>query len=149
MQTKFSFFHLFLALCLMAGGGFFQASATPVGVAQPASAEPSVLSIVRGGASPTNAQKVEFIVTFSEPVTGVDIGDFAPVISGVGYVLVTDVCGSGSVYIVSVFTGYGDGWLGLDLVDNDTIHGGSGEALGGNGMYNGNFSGTEAYIIER
>lgn len=116
---------------------------------QPVSTVPVVSSVVRSGLNPTDADTVKFEVTFSEPVTGVDIADFAPVIQGVGFVLVTEVHGSGSTYVVSVYTGYGNGTLGLDIVDNDTIRNGSGETLGGVGVYNGNFSGDEVYSIAK
>lgn len=110
---------------------------------------PVVTSVVRSGLNPTNADTVEFKVMFSEPVTDVDITDFAPVLQGVGFVFVTDVYGSGSTYVVSVYTGYGNGTLGLDIVDNDTIRNESGDTLGGVGVYNGNFSGNEVYSIAK
>lgn len=37
---------------------------------------PSVVSIARAGTSPSNAASVNFTVTFSETVTGVDTADF-------------------------------------------------------------------------
>lgn len=116
---------------------------------QTASSVPAVSSIVLAGPNPTNADNVEFKVTFSEPVAGVDISDFAPVVQGVGFVLVTDVHGSGSTYSVSVYTGYGNGTLSLDVVDNDTIKNESGETLGGIGLYNGDFTSGETYTINR
>ena len=108
---------------------------------------PVVSSIARSSSNPTDAETVDFKVTFSEPVTGVDIGDFAPVIQDIGFVLVTEVSGSGSTYTVSVYTGYGNGTLSLDLVDYDSIMSASGEKLGGNGVHNGSFSDGETYTI--
>ena len=109
--------------------------------------EPSVTSIVRANPNPSNAESVDFVVTFSEPVTGVDMGDFIPVVQGVGYALVTDVVGAESTYAVSVYTGYGNGTLSLDVVDYDTIKSASGVKLGGNGVHNGSFSDGETYTI--
>lgn len=110
---------------------------------------PVVTSIVRASSNPTDSERVDFMVTFSEPVKGVDIGDFAPVVRGVGYALVTDVFGFSSTYIVSVYTGYGDGTLSLDLVDYDTITDETGECLGGVGLHNGDFTGGSTYTIVR
>jgi len=110
---------------------------------------PVVTSIVRSSSNPTDADRVDFNVTFSEPVKGVDIGDFAPVVQGVGYALVADVSGFGPTYIVSVYTGYGDGTLGLSVVDYDLISNADGETLGGVGLHNGDFTGGEAYTIVR
>lgn len=113
------------------------------------SAAPVVISIVRTSSNPTDAERGDFMVTFSEPVKGVDIGDFAPVVQGVGYALVADVSGFGPTYIVSVYTGYGDGTLGLSVVDYDLISNADGETLGGVGLHNGDFTGGEAYTIVR
>ena len=110
---------------------------------------PVVTSIRRANSNPTDAERVDFMVTFSEPVKGVDIGDFAPVVQGVGYALVADVSGFGPTYIVSVYTGYGDGTLGLSVVDYDLISNADGETLGGVGLHNGDFTGGEAYTIVR
>src|SRR5205823_14979507 len=41
------------------------------------STPPTVSSIVRAGSDPTNAASVQYTVTFSEAVTGVDATDFA------------------------------------------------------------------------
>ena len=44
---------------------------------------PSVVSILRASPSPTAAASVDFTVTFSEPVSGVDTTDFVPNTSGI------------------------------------------------------------------
>src|SRR5439155_9227187 len=73
---------------------------------------PTVSSINRSGATPTNAASVSFAVTFSESVSGVDSGDFALASSGVSGTSIT-VSGSGNSYLVTVNTGSGDGSIGL------------------------------------
>ena len=85
---------------------------------------PIVAGIVRANASPTSASSVDFTVTFSEAVTGVDVNDFKLVVSGalVG-TAITGVSGSGSIYTVTVNTGTSTnlGTLRLDLIANNTI----------------------------
>ena len=88
-------------------------------------AYPSVVSINRTlPAGPaTNASSVSFTVTFSEPVTGVNPTDFQVVETGtVGNTLTQVTPVSGSVYTVTVSGITGDGTVGLNLVDNGTIH---------------------------
>jgi hypothetical protein len=75
---------------------------------------PSVSSIT-DGTSPTNAASLNFTVTFSEAVTGVDSSDFSvTTTSGISGAAVTNVTGSGASYTVSVNTGSGDGTVRLD-----------------------------------
>ena len=82
---------------------------------------PTVQSINRVGATPTNAASVSWTVLFSESVTGVDASDFALAPTGVTGATIASVSGSGNQYTVTVNTGTGSGTLGLNLVDNDTI----------------------------
>jgi len=111
---------------------------------------PSVTSSLRTDANPTSAASVNFTVTFSETVSGVDPGDFSLTTTGVvSGALVTNVSGSGSTYTVTVGTGSGNGDLRLDVVDNDSILNVSSSPLGGPGAGNGNFTSGEAYTIER
>src|SRR5207248_2602224 len=56
---------------------------------------PAVQSVALAGAALTNAASVQFTVTFSEAVTGVDAGDFAATAAGVSGAGVTGVSGSG------------------------------------------------------
>ncbi len=111
---------------------------------------PTVTSINRVGSTPTNASSVQWKVTFSESVTGVDSGDFMLVKSGLGGTpaLSSSVSGSGTTWTVTASTGSGSGTLGLNLVDNDTIIDGAGNKLGGTGTGNGNFTG-QVYVIDR
>ena len=84
---------------------------------------PLVVSINRSGSTPTNASSVDFTVTFSEGVSGVDPTDFVTTydgsLSGTSVSSVTPV--TDTVYTVTVDTGSGSGNLGLNLVDDDTI----------------------------
>ncbi|HKS26160.1 MAG TPA: lamin tail domain-containing protein [Thermoanaerobaculia bacterium] len=108
---------------------------------------PSVLSINRAGSSPTNAASVSFTVTFSESVTGVDASDFALATSGVTGASISGVTGSGP-YTVTVNTGSGDGTVGLNFVDDDSVVDSVGNPVGGTGAGNGNFTG-QVYTIDK
>ncbi len=111
---------------------------------------PTVMSIAAIDASPTNALNVSWSVTFSEPVTGVDAGDFALVpgggITGAGNIVVTPV--DATTYTVSADTGTGNGTLGLDLADDDSIADLASNPLGGSGAGNGDFSGDVITITK-
>ena len=82
---------------------------------------PSVLSVIRGNPNPTGSSSVDFIVTFSEPVFGVDTSDFTLEVSGVSGAAVSALSGSGNVYTVTVDTGSGDGTIRLDVRAGATI----------------------------
>ncbi len=115
---------------------------------------PVVSSIVRADADPTSSATVHFTVTFSKPVTGVNIGansDFALSTTGISGASITGLSGSGAVYTVTVNTGSGDGTVGLNVVDDDSIQ--STDALvlplGGAGAANGNFNTGQVYTVDR
>ena len=110
---------------------------------------PTVGSSVRVNPSPTSAASVSFIVTFSEPVTGVDIGDFSLNTTGVTGPSLTNVSGGPISYTVSVNTGSGNGTIRLDVNDDDTILDMSSNPLGGGGVGNGNFGGGQIYTINK
>jgi hypothetical protein len=94
---------------------------------------------------------INFTVSFSEAVTGVDIADFSATVSGLSSVTVYSVSGSGTVYTVSVNVGTGaigsSGTIRLDVIDNDTIKDSAANLLGGTGTVNGNFTSGTAYRI--
>lgn len=108
---------------------------------------PMVTSITRVAPDPTNAASVDFMVTFSEPVDGVDTADF--IVSGMPDAFITNINNTDPYYVVTVSTGTGDGTLRLDLNDNDSIHNFSGIPLGGEGFGNASFTGGETYSIDR
>jgi hypothetical protein len=114
---------------------------------------PVVTSITRAGSSPTNAAAVHWTVAFSEPVKGVDAGDFSLAKSGLGGThTITDLAPNlstlSSSFMVTASTGTGTGTLGLNLVDNDSITDAVGNKLGRNGAGNGNKAG-QVYGIDR
>jgi hypothetical protein len=101
-------------------------------------------------ASPTNAASVDFTITFSESVTGVDMGDFVLTKTGtISGESVGGVSGGPTVYTVTVNTGTGDGTLRLDLIDNDSVVDLASNPLGGAGSGNGNFTSGETYVIDK
>ncbi|MBI5352065.1 MAG: ExeM/NucH family extracellular endonuclease [Chloroflexi bacterium] len=116
---------------------------------------PAVVSIVRANAELTNAASVKFIVTFSEPVTGVDGTDFNLVITGdINEASITSIVGGGASRIIIVRTvaaptDTGFGTLHLDLDDDDTIVDASLTPLGGVGLENGDFISSATYTVDR
>jgi hypothetical protein len=85
-------------------------------------APPRVLSIGTVGPNMTTGPSVQFTITFSEDVQGVDSSDFTLVKTGTivsGQTLVTPV--SPSVYSVTVNGVTGTGTLGLNLINDGTI----------------------------
>src|SRR5262249_2386659 len=95
----------------------------------------------------TNATSVVYTVTFSTSVTGVDATDFALALSGVTTTPPLVVGGSGTTYTVTINGISGNGTLGLNLVDDDSIVDSSNRPLGGPGAGNGNFTG-QVYTID-
>ena len=101
---------------------------------------PAVTSINDVLASTTNQSVIPWTVIFDQSVTGVDPTDFSLAKTGTVSVNLLQVTGSGTTYTVTASGVTGNGTLGLNLVDNDSIIGG-GVALGGVGTGNGNFTG--------
>ena len=116
-------------------------------------AAPSVLSILRAGADPTNAATVSFTVTFNMPVIGVNASDFQLNVSpGQSGATLRSISGSGATWLVSVNTmDRATGTIRLDLVDNDSIVTSDTPAvpLGGGGVRNGDFTSGEVYTVDR
>ena len=111
---------------------------------------PLVTVITRAGAARTNASSVQFTVTFSKAVTGVDKTDFTLTTSGVSGTSVSAVSAdTGATRTVTVATGTGDGTLRLNVVDDDTIKDIFSVPLGGAGAGNGNFTTGESYTLDR
>ena len=83
---------------------------------------PSVISSTRADTDPTDEASVDFTVTFSEFVVGVNTSDFSlTTTGGISGAAVTSVIGAGSIYTVSVDTGTGDGTIRLDVLADDSI----------------------------
>ena len=76
---------------------------------------PSVSSINPVGVATTNATSVQYTVTFTEAVTGVDKSDFVLMNTDITTMMGTVAAVSGSTYTVTVNGITGDGTLRLDL----------------------------------
>lgn len=110
---------------------------------------PVVSSITLVNSTPTALASVSWTVTFSKSVTGVGAADFALAqADGVSGAAITGVSGSGTAWTVTASTGAGNGTLGLNLVDDDSIVDTASNPLGGTGANNGDFSG-DAYSVVR
>ena len=106
---------------------------------------PTVLSIARASPNPTSVSSVEYTVTFSESVTGVNVSDFslesAPTITGAA---IDNIVGSGSTWTVTVNTGTGNGVVKLGIPVTATI-----TDLVGNPLANLPFTSAETYTVEK
>jgi hypothetical protein len=111
---------------------------------------PFVTGSLLADANPTAAASVNFTVTFSEPVIGVDMSDFLVTATGsISGASVTGVSGSGNTYSVAVNTGSGNGTLRLEIQDNDSITDAFTNPLGGAGVGNGNFTTGQEYAVNK
>jgi len=113
---------------------------------------PRVTSIVRSDPNMTEADSVNFTVTFSKPVTGVNIddpSDFSLFTDGLTGASITAISGSGTTYQVTASTGSGRGIMRLDVVDDDTILDADLHPLGGTGAGNGNFTSGQTYAVRQ
>lgn len=110
---------------------------------------PSVVSIVRGDASPAPDGDVHYIVTFSDGVTGVDAADFVLTTTGMSGAGIhgIDPTADPKVWEVHLDTGYGNGTIRLDVIDNDSIISVAGAKLGGTGLVNGDYKTGQVYSI--
>lgn len=107
---------------------------------------PAVESIVRaGGASggvASSATSVQYTVTFSESVSGVDASDFTLSASGNANGSIAAVTGSGTTWTVNVNNLTGNGTLRLDLNNSGTgVTDGAGNVVSG-------FTAGQAYTLD-
>ncbi len=109
---------------------------------------PIVLSITRAETNPTAAASLDFTVTFSKPVNGVDTSDFALSANVIG-ASITSVVGSDAFYTVTVNSGSGNGTIRLDLADDNSIKDSLNNPLGGMSTGDGNFTSGEEYTINK
>lgn len=108
---------------------------------------PTVVSIVRNSANPTNAQTITFTVTFSEAVIGVTTSDFSVTTTGtIAGASVVSVSGSGTTYIVTVDTGTGSGTIRLDVINQ---MGSLIEDLAGNSPASLPYTNGESYDVDK
>lgn len=101
---------------------------------------PTVVSITRLDPEPNALTSVGFAISFSEPVTGVDVSDFVPTAGSL-----IGISGSGTTYTATVTRGQGVGPIRLDLIDDDSILDAAANPLGGVGQGNGSYAAGEAY----
>ncbi|MFM8395246.1 MAG: choice-of-anchor Q domain-containing protein [Acidobacteriota bacterium] len=104
---------------------------------------PTVLSMVRAGASPTGAASLSFTVTFSSSMTGGGSANYAVVGTGTISGTIVSVTGSGATRTVVVNLGSGSGTIALDLVDSTGL-----TSLAGIALANLPYSGP-LYTIDR
>jgi hypothetical protein len=91
---------------------------------------PAVVSITR--ADPTTAASVDFGVTFSEDVIGLDTSDFVLATTGsIKGASVTGLSGAGATYTITVSTGIGGGTLRLDIPATAIVTDPAGNPLSG------------------
>jgi hypothetical protein len=123
-------------------GGF--TSGESYSISSPGGTAPIISSILRNdpATGTTTATEVKFAVKFSEPVTGVDVGDFILTKSGSVNGTITTLTGTGDSYIVTVSGISGAGTLRLDVKDAGTgITDATGNSL------NSGFATGESYTI--
>ncbi|MEZ4888343.1 MAG: Ig-like domain-containing protein [Chitinophagales bacterium] len=146
----------FLVVFLCIGFNLGEINAQTYTVGTPSSATgtitnddfPSVSSIVRADANPTNATTINFTVTFSHAVSGVDATDFVLTTTGSASGTVgTPTTSDNIVYNVPVSSVTGNGTIRLDVVDNNTIVN-TGQPIGGNAANDGDFTTGEVYTID-
>jgi PGF-pre-PGF domain-containing protein len=115
---------------------------------------PEVSSITRASPSnPTSASSVEFDVTFTESVSGVDTDDvvLTRINGDVAGSVATVSSSSGTTITVTVDSVVGDGDLRLDVDDDDGIVNGDGVPLGGSGTSgtaDGSYTGNEVSTVD-
>ena len=90
---------------------------------------PSVVSLAPVVSSPSNVKQADYIVTFSEAVTGVTADDFKTVLNGVNTTQTLGLTGTGASYVVTVLNISGNGTVGINLIDNLSILDAAGNTL--------------------
>lgn len=107
---------------------------------------PTVLTITRVNPSPTTVASVDFLVTFSESVTGGATTNFTLTTTGTlaGASVTSVSAGPGATRTVTVNTGLGDGTLRLDMANSTGVADG-----GANPLTNVPFTTGEAYTLDR
>jgi len=107
---------------------------------------PRVWSMV---SAPTDGPMVAYTVTFSEPVTGVDAGDFRVLGSQTTLVAQIQPTDAGNVYTVLVDPKNATTDFVLMLLDDDSIVNATNNPLGGIGAQNGNATSTLQPIVAK
>ncbi|WP_372895217.1 beta-propeller fold lactonase family protein, partial [Stieleria sp.] len=97
---------------------------------------PSIVSIDPAVTS-TRLAAIDFTVTLTEPVTGLDATDFAVDVTGTASANIASITGADDTYTVSLSLGTGQGTLVLRLIDDDSIIDAEGMPLGRTGSNGG------------
>src|SRR5688572_7737251 len=107
------------------------------------SISPTVVSVVRASSDPTTASNVNYTVTFSKSVSGVDTTDFSVTSTDTANGAVNTVsAGPSATYTVNVNNVSGNGTIRLDVLDDDTIIDINSNTL------DGGFTNGEVYTID-
>ncbi|MFY0594760.1 cadherin repeat domain-containing protein, partial [Roseivirga sp.] len=93
----------------------------------------------------TATTTANFRVTFSESVSGVDATDFEVALSGTTGAINTVTAVDDKTYDVNVNGISGEGTVGINVKDDDSILDDAGNALGGTGVDNGDFTTGQVY----
>ncbi|MGA1368755.1 MAG: beta strand repeat-containing protein, partial [Blastocatellia bacterium] len=109
-----------LGLSVVDSTGLADSSALPLGrlpfnTGEVFSIAPRVLSITRVGPNPPTGTTVDYLVTFSESVTGGDASNFGLTGGSLGTAAVTGVTGTGATRTVAVNLGTALGTIGLSM----------------------------------
>ncbi|HEX4871281.1 MAG TPA: ExeM/NucH family extracellular endonuclease [Nevskiaceae bacterium] len=107
---------------------------------------PLARSLIALDRVPSNRSFVRYELRFDQPVSGVDRTDLQLVATGLTGAGVVQVSGADDRYEIILSTGSGDGEIGVDLIDNDSIRSLAGTPLGGVGSGNGGRSGPRMVI---
>jgi hypothetical protein len=136
-----------MRLDLNAGAGIVDAAGNPLAggytgaVITLEHSAPTVTAFVPVGPSPNHAGSDQYTITFSENVTGVDLGDFTLLQTGTAAGKITAVTGSGDSYTVTVSDVTGDGTLEVALnASAGGISDAAGNTLGGGASGSGSRS---------
>ena len=80
-------------------------------------------SLNRSSSISSNSRMIDYSIDFADPVSGLNIGHFSPVIVGVlGNPQIVSLTGTGSSYTIRMSTAYGTGTIGLNMVDSAGIN---------------------------
>lgn len=113
---------------------------------------PAVQSINRADPNPTDLDEVDFAVTFSEEVRGVEALDFQLDGTAASGAYIVSVSGAEDTALRTVtvnISGAPDGTLRLDFLDDGSVYDKNWNAIGGEGSGNGNYTSGQSYLIDR
>lgn len=104
-------------------------TATNYGVLQTFTTNTTLVSIKRTGNQLTNSNVITFAVKFAQPLSGLTSDNFSLTATGVNNAYITAVSGSGTDWIVTAYSGTGNGTVTLNLVNSTGLVPGIGTTL--------------------